>query len=107
MSYDAGDGIHEGWAAHYFADGSVTCGWRNGGPMTTFPGISTPDDDLTRSDMPAAERWNLNDSLGAVFVCSCGWRSRHRPKEDPDDDENESEMHAEWKDHLRFWEVVP
>lgn len=98
MSWDAGDGHHEGWVAHYFEDWNVSSGWANGGPFGSehYPALpyNARGGDLF---------WSEAESLGAVCVCSCGWRGSRRPLQDPEADRTREDCHREWKHHLAFW----
>ncbi|MCU0256971.1 MAG: hypothetical protein MUF60_09510 [Vicinamibacterales bacterium] len=106
MSWATDSGDHEGWAAHYFADGEVSSGWEAGGPIVAYayPALplevaraQAPDDlgDVVRPE---------SDALGAIAVCACGWRGSRRPGQDPEDMETLDDLASEWRHHVEFWE---
>ncbi|HYZ55795.1 MAG TPA: hypothetical protein VE733_20170 [Streptosporangiaceae bacterium] len=67
MSYQTGDGLHEGWDAAEFPDGRLSVGSQNGGAMVRFlgPGLDA-----------GAGRGVLDGrtAIGWRSVCGCGWR---------------------------------
>lgn len=101
MSWSTASGDHEGWAAHYFEDGNVSCGWANGGPIGAdrYPALPA----LPAYGVLPDLWWDEQESLGAVAVCVCGWRGSRRPRRAPEGAAAD-ECHAEWLHHVDFWE---
>lgn len=99
MSWSTDDGRHEGWAACYFEDGNVSSGWQAGGP---FGSACYPV--LPWEDRGGDLFWAKSEALGAVAVCSCGWRGSRRTRKDPEVDLVREDCAREWSHHVSFWD---